>query len=164
MSQRVSYWQKETFFKLFYFLYYFSFFLLGEKKIKRSALCLHIELLPNFSSRREVAVSVQYRYSAHKIWLMTDVCVCVWFLITECLGLEGSLVMVVSSLLSKAGVSRAGCSGSSPFGFWVTPRMETPQPLWATSSQGTDTSPPSPLYFRLNRVLVHWLICSLCKV
>lgn len=35
--------------------------------------------------------------------------------------------------LLRAGSVRAGYSGSYPVGFWVSPRMATPQPLWATS-------------------------------
>lgn len=37
-------------------------------------------------------------------------------------------------LLLKAGSRKAGCSRSCLVGFWKSPRMEKPQPFWATCS------------------------------
>lgn len=37
-------------------------------------------------------------------------------------------------LLAQAGSLRGGCPGCCPVRFWISPRMNTPQPDWATQS------------------------------
>lgn len=49
-------------------------------------------------------------------------------------GDMGSLEPLQPNLLLRAGPITAGSSGLCPGGFWVSPRMDIPQHLWATSS------------------------------
>lgn len=48
------------------------------------------------------------------------------------LGWKEPLEVIVSNPTVQTGPCRADCLGLFPGGSWILPRMDTPQPLWAT--------------------------------
>lgn len=55
--------------------------------------------------------------------------------------------LVSPAPLLKAGSARAGCSGTSPDDFWMSPRMGTPPPTWAACAHA---QPPSHQSFLIS--------------
>lgn len=59
----------------------------------------------------------------------------IYYRISEWLRLDRvSKDRLVQHVCFKTESKRAGCQGWSPAGLWIMSRVESPQPLWATSS------------------------------
>ena len=55
-------------------------------------------------------------------------------------GWKGPLEVIWSNPFAQAWPPTAGCPGLRPDSFWVSPRMETPQPLWAACASAQSPS------------------------
>lgn len=62
--------------------------------------------------------------------------------------------------LQRAGSSRAGGSELWPGMFWIPPRMETSQPLWATSSNVHSPSDEKKIIIKINIIYIYILCLS----
>lgn len=58
----------------------------------------------------------------------------------------------------KAGVAGAGCSGPCPVRFWISPKIEIPWALWATSFCLT-TLTVNIIFLRFEKNLLHFSLC-----
>ena len=73
-------------------------------------------------------------------------------------GWKGPLEVIWSNTPAQAGPPRSACLGPSPGHFWISPRMQTQLPLWATCACAHSPSQCFPM-FRGN------LLCfSLCPL
>ena len=63
-------------------------------------------------------------------------------------GWKEPLEVILSNpfnLPAQAGPPRAGCPGPCPDSFWISPRMDTPQPLWVAYASARSPSQQKPV-------------------
>ena len=81
-------------------------------------------------------------YFRHQITIFSSI-FSAWCLSYESqngVGWKGALEIIWPKPTARAGPPTAGCPGPCPDGFWISPRMETPQPPWVTFASAQSPS------------------------